>query len=112
MRPQPEKPASAAPSPLREAFERIINHDAFNGSHVSIDRDRRGEIVVNIEPDWIGLDGLAFLVGLVRVLELSLSLTKDGLRLDEWDGDMVRRVQSVKDVLAAEREEGDDDAGE
>lgn len=100
---------SAATTALREAFDRLVANDAFDGSHVSLDRDRMGELTVTIAPDWLGGDALAFVVALGRELELAVALTKDGLRLDEWSGDTVRGVQAVKDVLAAEREGGDDD---
>lgn len=94
---------------LREAFDRIVANEAFAGSHVSLDRDGRGEMTVNIAPDWLDAVALAFLVATARELELSLAMTKDGIRLDEQTGDTVRGVQAVKDVLRAEREEANDD---
>jgi len=100
--------SSAAPA-LQQAFDRLTASTAFDGSHVSLDRTGRGELTVNVAPDWLGLDALAFVVALARELELSVALTSDGLRLDEWDGETPRGVQAVKDVLAAEREGGDDD---
>lgn len=96
-------------SSLFVAFERVIESGLFDGSHTSLDRDRTGEMTVNIVPDWIEAKALRFLVNLAAELELALTLTENGLRLDEQTGEMVRRVQAVKDTLAAERESEDVD---
>jgi hypothetical protein len=94
---------------LGECFERIVASGLFDGSHVSLERDHQGETTVNVVPHWIEAPALRFLVNLASELELSLALTKDGLRLDEQTGDTVRGVQAVKDVLRAGRDGADDE---
>jgi hypothetical protein len=95
-------------SSLVAVFNRIAANEAFDGSHVSLDREHRGEMTVNIAPNWLDNAALSFLVTLAREMELSLALTKDGIRLDEQTGHTVRGVQAVKDVLSGR--EGADDA--
>jgi hypothetical protein len=94
---------------LFDAFHRIVGYAAFDGSHVSLDRDHRGEMTLNIAPDWVDGVGLALLVNLARELELSIAITEKGIRLDEQTADTVRGVQAVKDTLAADRDGDDDD---
>lgn len=94
---------------LRAAFDLILNSDLFAGMHVSVDRSMHDELYVQVVSDWIEAPGLAYLLDMCRSLELSLTAVNDGVRIDLQTGDIVRGVQAVKDVLAADREEADDD---
>lgn len=98
-----------ASEPLRVAYERLIGHESFSDSHVSLDRDTRANEYVQIQPGWIDGAGLSFVVALARELELSLALdgSSDTLRLEEHSSDVVQGVEVVRAVL---REgESDDD---
>jgi hypothetical protein len=90
---------------LHEAYVRLIASEAFDGSHVSIDRSRHGELV-QVLPDWVGQDGLRLALDLARELELALTLTKDGLRLEPHTGDFLQRVEAVKQAIR-DYDEGD-----
>lgn len=94
---------------LCEAFERIVSSDLFDGSHVSLDCDRRGGLSVNIAPDWLCSPALRALTDLARDLELSVALTEDGVRIESHSSETVRGVDAVKETLRLEREDGEDD---
>lgn len=92
---------------LHEAYVRLIASEAFDGSHVSIDRGRNGELV-QVAPDWIGEAGLRLVLDLSRELELSLTLTRDGLRLEPHTGEFLQRVEGVKQRIREHYEGGED----
>ncbi|MDQ5820570.1 MAG: hypothetical protein M3540_03930 [Actinomycetota bacterium] len=90
---------------LQAAYERLTEHEAFDGAHVSLDREARGDEYVFVVPDWIDQSGLSFIVKLAAELELSLVLTKDGLRLEPHTSETLAGVNRVKDILREERDE-------
>ena len=108
LRPGTSPPGDASRS-LFDAFRRVLDSGLFEGSHVSLDHDAQGTLTLNIAPDWLEASAVRCLVNLASELELSLVLTKDGVRISEQSDDMVRAVQAVKDTLAADREEDEDD---
>lgn len=93
-------------SDLQQVYERLVDSEAFAGSHVSLDRDHCGEEYVAVAPNWIDRAGLALALEAAQDLELSVALTKDGLRFDRMTGGTVLGVESVKRSI---REEQDPD---
>ena len=89
---------------LAAVYDELIGSEAFDGSHVSLDRDTRGEEYLSVAPDWIDANGLRLATDLAAEYELALALTKDGLRFDLHTGATVRGVEDVKRVLAGEDE--------
>jgi hypothetical protein len=93
---------------LLDAYVALVDCESLEGSHVSIDRDPRGNEYVSIAPDWIDGAGLRVVLTMAHELELAVALTKDGLRLERHMSETVSGVEAVKRVLRGEDE--DDDA--
>lgn len=89
---------------LTDAYERLCAHEDIAGSHVSLDRDRKGDESLNVVPDWIDAAGLAFVLDVGRELELAVSLTKEGLRLASQAHPLNLGVRHVRRVLAEDDE--------
>lgn len=96
---------SSSDRELVVAYERLSAHSGLVGSHVSLDRDRRGNESVNIVPDWIEAKPLAHILEVARELELDVALTGDGLRLAAFTDGLTRGVADVKRTLAGEAED-------
>lgn len=88
--------------PLAEVYSALVASEAFEGSHVSLDRDRQGEEYVAVSPNWIDVGGLRLAAQLAATHDLALSLTRDGLRFESHGSATVRGVDRVKGVLRAE----------
>jgi hypothetical protein len=85
--------------PLIDVYLRLRADDRLDGSHVSIDRDRRGEETVTIAPDWVEGPVLAGILEIARECEVEVALTGDGLRLAAHTNATSRGVSDVKRVL-------------
>ena len=57
-----------------------------------------------IEPDWIDGPTIAQVLALAREGEIAVSLTREGLRLEEHDSATVLGVEAVKQVLREDQE--------
>lgn len=81
---------------LYAVYQDLRDHDALQGSHVSLDADPHGNEYVFVGPDWIDLGGVRRMVYLVDHYGLSLAATAQGFRIERHSSGMVQAVDLVK----------------
>lgn len=88
---------------LINAFKSLGNLLELDSDVITLRNGRGGQFIL-IEPDWIDGPAITRILAIAREGELAVSLTREGMRIEEHDSSTVLGVESVKQVLREKHE--------